>query len=169
MPSPALPVSILQVPAAVALTPPGPTPTPTQTQTQILDPGPRPRPKPRPRPTDPGPEPNPKRTPSLRDSRQNSEKMTNEPPRGVKANLAASFQDFTDAYFEKQPSSPRRESLRSCCTGVQAQEWPAEAVGYGGAGGRDVRRAGVEEEGGGGREDGVRRDAGRHRAGEADR
>jgi dynein heavy chain, axonemal len=42
---------------------------------------------------------------------QNSVKMTNEPPRGVKANLAASFQDFTDAYFEKQPKEREFKKL----------------------------------------------------------
>jgi len=42
---------------------------------------------------------------------QNSVKMTQEPPRGVKANLAASYIGFTDAYFEKQPKQVEFKKL----------------------------------------------------------
>ena len=37
---------------------------------------------------------------------QNSIKITIEPPRGVRANLLGSYQDFTDGYLDKQAKSP---------------------------------------------------------------
>lgn len=42
---------------------------------------------------------------------QNSVKMTQEPPRGVRANLAASYMGFSDAYFEKQPKQTEFKKL----------------------------------------------------------
>jgi len=47
---------------------------------------------------------------------QNSVKMTSEPPRGVKANLNASYVGFTDEYFAQQPKEhPFKKLLFGVC------------------------------------------------------